>query len=184
MPDPLPAASLLLPDLSHYALELDLRMDDPQWGEPLSETEIRTLIVTILAHLQHPALGKTYECCLIFTEDAVIAPINLQWRKQNKPTNVLSFPACFTAPGVHDPAMPISHYIHLGDIVLARETILREAAEKSIPIAEYLTHMIVHGVLHLLGYDHENDADAEQMESLENQLMERLGYAPPYQPQE
>jgi probable rRNA maturation factor len=110
---------------------------------------------------------------VLFTSDADIQVMNKTWRKQDKPTNVLSFPA---APL---PAVP-DHDLPLGDIALAYETVMREAEEADKPVAHHVTHLLVHGTLHLLGYDHETDVDADEMEAKERQILARMGIADPY----
>ncbi|MBE7183118.1 MAG: rRNA maturation RNase YbeY [Methylobacterium mesophilicum] len=113
------------------------------------------------------------ELSLVFTDDRAIRVLNRDWRKKDKPTNVLSFPAPEPLPGV---AMPAS----LGDIVLAFETVSREAEAENKGFDSHLTHLIVHGFLHLLGFDHEDDAEAEAMEAVERRVLARLGIADPY----
>lgn len=110
---------------------------------------------------------------LVFTDDASIRAINAEWRQQDKPTNVLSFPAFPLAPGGMPGPM-------LGDIIIARETVEREAVDLDKGVDEHLTHLMVHGLLHLFGYDHMNDEDAELMEGLETRILARLGLSDPY----
>ena len=110
---------------------------------------------------------------LLFTDDAAIRAINAQWRGQDKPTNVLSFPAFPLAPG--DMPGPM-----LGDIILAQETLQREAAELGKPFDAHLTHLLVHGFLHLFGYDHMETDEAEEMEGLETRILGELGLSDPY----
>ncbi|WP_048645313.1 rRNA maturation RNase YbeY [Nitratireductor soli] len=110
---------------------------------------------------------------LLFTDDDEIREINRQWRGKDKPTNVLSFPAA--QPAI---AGPVSS--SLGDIVIAYETVAREAGEEARSFEDHLTHLIVHGFLHLLGYDHETDEEAEEMEALERNILESLAIADPY----
>ena len=113
------------------------------------------------------------ELSLVFTDDASIQNLNREWRGKDKPTNVLSFPAFEVSPGDALPPM-------LGDVILAFETVSREAALEDKPFEHHLTHLLVHGLLHLLGYDHENDADADEMEGLERKILERLSVPDPY----
>ena len=104
--------------------------------------------------------------------------MNSQFRGIDKPTNVLAFEG-------DDPAsVPASQPCHLGDIAVAYETVAREAEEQDKTLKEHLTHMIVHGVLHLLGYDHQETADKDQMESIERAVLEQLGVQDPYDPAE
>lgn len=118
--------------------------------------------------LDHPS-----EVSFLFTDDATIQGINNEWRGKDKPTNVLSFPAFPLRPGMAPKPL-------LGDIVVALETVQREAIEEQKSFENHLTHMIIHGLLHLLGYDHETDVDAEQMEQIERQILETLAIPDPY----
>ncbi|MDQ0318728.1 putative rRNA maturation factor [Pararhizobium capsulatum DSM 1112] len=113
------------------------------------------------------------ELSLVFTDDASIRAINAEWRSIDKPTNVLSFPAYPVEPGGMPGPM-------LGDIILAQETIAREAADLGKPFDEHLTHLLVHGFLHLFGYDHIDADDAERMEGLETRILADLGLSDPY----
>lgn len=113
------------------------------------------------------------ELSLVFTNDADIREINAKWRHIDKPTNVLSFPAFALQPGQEPGEI-------LGDIVIARETVEREAAEEDKNFDDHLSHLVVHGLLHLMGYDHQNDDEAEQMEALERKILASLGISDPY----
>lgn len=120
-----------------------------------------------------PALETGFaEACVALTTDADIACLNATYRGKSTPTNVLSFPAGTGASG--------GDVRRLGDIVLAAETIAREADEQGRPPLHHVQHLVVHGVLHLLGFDHETDAEAEAMEALEAEILARLGIANPY----
>jgi probable rRNA maturation factor len=116
------------------------------------------------------------ELAVMLTDDAGIRTLNSNWRGIDKPTNVLSFPALPpTGPGGPDDAPRM-----LGDIAIAYETVRKEADEEQKPFDHHLSHLAVHGYLHLIGYDHENDADAEAMESLETEILAQLGIPDPY----
>ena len=108
--------------------------------------------------------------------DAEVQALNLQFRGLDKPTNVLSFPA---PPNFH-PKSDGDGAPALGDIVLGFETVTGEAARDSIAVIDHIRHLVVHGILHLQGYDHETDEDAEAMEALESRILAELGVADPY----
>lgn len=140
-----------------------------------SEHSLRMLVDRVLEATLH---GLEFddvdsELSLVFTDDANIRTINAKWRHIDKATNVLSFPAFPMQPGQRPG--PI-----LGDIVIARETVQREAQEENKSFDDHLNHLIVHGLLHLTGYDHQNDDEAEQMESLERKILASLGISDPY----
>jgi len=105
---------------------------------------------------------------ILLTDDVEVRQLNRDHRRKDQPTNVLSFPAHATAVG------------HLGDIALAYETCAREALEQGKALADHTRHLVVHGVLHLLGLDHEAEADAEAMEARERAVLARLGVPDPY----
>jgi probable rRNA maturation factor len=113
------------------------------------------------------------EISLLFADDARVQPLNLAWRDQDKPTNVLSFPSVALTPGGTLPPV-------LGDIILAYETVEREAAEEAKPFEDHVGHLLLHGFLHLLGYDHQTDADADIMEGLETRILAKLAIPDPY----
>jgi probable rRNA maturation factor len=117
-----------------------------------------------------PAALRHAELSVVLTHDRAIRVLNRQWRDQDKPTNVLSFPA-LPVPG--GPRL-------LGDIVIAYETTAAEAVAQDKPFDHHLVHLAVHGFLHLLGYDHESDSDAEEMERRERRILSRLGIPDPY----
>lgn len=110
---------------------------------------------------------------ILFADDEAIRSLNARFRGKDKPTNVLSFPA---PPGAQPPGEPP----HLGDIALARQTVESEAAAEGKAFEHHLVHLIVHGFLHLAGYDHETDEEAEEMESLERRILKGLAIGDPY----
>jgi len=113
------------------------------------------------------------ELSLVFTNDAEIRRLNAEWRQRDKATNVLSFPVFPLKVGNRPGPM-------LGDIILARETVEREAEGQAKTLSNHVSHLIVHGLLHLLGYDHENNRDAEIMERLEQEIVHTLAIPDPY----
>lgn len=128
---------------------------------PTYRATIGTAVRRALAHEDVPGAVN-----VALMDDADMQALNHQFRGKNKPTNVLSFPS--DEPG------------ELGDIALALETIMAEASAQKKSLAAHLTHLVVHGALHLLGYDHEETADAEMMESIEIAILARMGIENPY----
>ncbi|WP_375618037.1 MULTISPECIES: rRNA maturation RNase YbeY [unclassified Bartonella] len=128
----------------------------------------------LMTTMHHVSLGNAVsEISLLFTDDEHMAQINAQWRNKNKSTNVLSFPAFPLKAGNRPGPM-------LGDIIIARETVVFEAEKEGKTFQDHLTHMIVHGILHLLGYDHETDDEAYKMEKLEREILQKLSIKDPY----
>jgi probable rRNA maturation factor len=120
-------------------------------------------------------IGET-ELAIMLTDDAGIRTLNSNWRGIDKPTNVLSFPALQPS----GPRGPDDAPRMLGDIAIAYETTRSEADEEQKPFDHHLSHLAVHGFLHLIGYDHEKDDDAEAMEALEREILSQLGIPDPY----
>jgi probable rRNA maturation factor len=112
----------------------------------------------------------SYRVTIVLSDDAELRALNRTWRGKDVPTNVLSFPA---HKNVAEPGF-------LGDVVLGYGTVEREAREQGIPLRDHAAHLVVHGVLHLLGFDHADDAEAARMEELERQALASLGIADPY----
>jgi len=127
-----------------------------------------------------PELGHSrLSTSLVLSDDAEVHALNQRWRGKDRPTNVLSFPMLERDCLLHLPAEGPPEL--LGDIVLALETCKREAIEKGIPLADHAAHLIVHGLLHLAGYDHETSSeDASAMEALETKALACMGIADPY----
>lgn len=116
-------------------------------------------------------LAKDCELCVSFVDDAQIRELNAQWRGMDKPTNVLSFPT----PGA------LAKKPLLGDVIIAQETAAREALEQDKGLRDHTAHLIIHGFLHLIGYDHETPSEAEEMEALERRIAAALGLRDPYE---
>ena len=158
-------------------MELEVDIEEPwpagEW-EALADRAAEAL-AQVAPELVNPRLSAS----LLFTSDAEIHSLNRDWRKRDKPTNVLSFPMLerenlLALPPEGPPEL-------LGDIALAHETCAREAAGKGIPIEHHAAHLVVHGLLHLAGHDHElGEAEAEAMEALETKALALMGIADPY----
>jgi probable rRNA maturation factor len=150
---------------------VDVLMQSPLWAQvPDAETVVCRAITS--AAMLEGSVEPATEVAVLLCDDATIAALNARWRGRDEPTNVLSFPA----PDTNDPAAPP----HLGDIAIACETVLREAGEQGRMVTQHLSHLAVHGFLHLLGYDHATDDEAEQMEQLEREILASLGIPDPY----
>ena len=154
------------------ALDLDVAVEGGAWSDLGDvETIARRAVAAALAVASDAPRGPV-EVSLLLTDDAGVRALNAAWRDKDRPTNVLSFPAP-AQPGVPGPR-------HLGDIALAFETLQREAREEGKSMADHAAHLIVHGTLHLMGYDHESTGEAEIMEALEVKALKSLKIADPY----
>ena len=146
------------------------------WQERLPDVEsrVRRAAEACLSAARCP--DGEVEISIALADDATQQKLNRDYRGRDAPTNVLSFAASADGNGADPAAGPTL----LGDVVLAYETVSREARDQGKSLSDHLSHLVVHGVLHLLGYDHEADADAEEMERLEVAVLDRLGVADPY----
>ena len=159
---------------------LDIQLSVESGGWPDEET-LTAFAARVLEHAAGHLAAKAgqpfpagpVEISLVFTGDDDIRTVNEAWRGQDKATNVLSFPAFPLEPGGMPGPM-------LGDIILAEETLRREALDLGIPFDDHLTHLLVHGFLHLFGYDHMADEEATVMEDLETRILGEMGLADPY----
>lgn len=156
-------------------IAIELQEPCPRWRDRLPR---RRALCTAAAEAAFgaakPRLKRRAEVSVVLADDNLLRRLNRRWLRVDKPTNVLSFPALEREPA--PPGAPLL----LGDVVLAFETVSREAAQQRKPLADHLRHLIVHGVLHLLGYDHDFPTEAEQMEALETTVLAGLGVADPY----
>jgi len=144
----------------------------PKWRTALPARDLAREAITASLAECGLALPAGAELCIHLADDAHVRELNARWRGLDKPTNVLSFPAF--------EASQLGRARLLGDIVLAYETLAREAVDEDKPLADHYRHLVVHGFLHLIGFDHEVEADAERMEALETRVLARLGVADPY----
>jgi len=147
-------------------ISVEVEVEDEAWSEALSDVEPLATRAAIAA--LGAAAGTV---AILLTDDDTVRDLNVRFRGKDRPTNVLSFPA---AP------MPGTKLPPLGDIVLAFGTCAAEAATQGKTLRDHLAHLVVHGVLHLLGRDHEDDAEAEAMEAEERSILAGLGIADPY----
>lgn len=141
---------------------IDIEIEDGAWSSALPDAE--ALVLTAATAALDGEGGVT----VLLADDDAVAELNQKFRGKTGPTNVLSFPA------------PDNPENHLGDIALAYGVCVREAEEQGKPLAAHLQHLVAHGVLHLLGYDHLTEAEAEEMEDLERRILAGLGVPDPY----
>jgi probable rRNA maturation factor len=162
-------------------LEIEIVGDAGPWSAIGTDAEIEHLIEAAAGALaRHPDVtdGLPAAACVALSDDATAQRLNAGWRGKDKPTNVLSFPSEAATPE----AVGAAPFI--GDVILACETIAAEARELQIPIAHHIQHLVVHGLLHLLGYDHETDDEAALMERIETETLATLAIPDPYQSEE
>ncbi len=152
-------------------LDIDVVRDSGDWSafEPV-ETAVTEAAAAVA---RCPGLDLGWSLAAVaLADDAKVRDLNRAYRGKDKPTNVLSFPAAAAVTG--------GEALFLGDIILAVETVAREAAEQGVPARHHLQHLVVHGLLHLSGFDHETRGEAEEMEALETAILAGLGIADPY----
>jgi probable rRNA maturation factor len=158
-------------------LQLDIDIEEP-WPAGPWEALVRQA-AEAAAGVAHELANARLAASVLFTSDEEIHALNRDWRQRDKPTNVLSFPML-----ARDELLALAAAgppVLLGDVALAHETCAREAAEKGVPLADHAAHLIVHGLLHLAGHDHDiSPADAEAMEALEIKALETMRIADPY----
>ena len=142
---------------------IEIEVEADAWTGALAEAE------TVVSRAAQAALGTVEgDVVVLLTDDEAVRDLNARFRDKDKATNVLSFPA------------PQSAAPHLGDVVLAYGVCAAEAEAQGKTLSDHLSHLVVHGVLHLLGRDHEDDAEAEEMEAEEREILAGLGVADPY----
>jgi probable rRNA maturation factor len=168
------------PDHSTEAATIAIAIEADGWGGALSDPE------ALVARAARAALGAACPelgaatISLLLADDRTVQDLNREWRGKDMPTNVLSFPATDTGAGETPVAEFAGVPLELGDIALGFETCAREAATQGKPLAHHVEHLVVHGVLHLLGYDHAGEEEAERMEGLETRILAGLGVPDPY----
>jgi probable rRNA maturation factor len=158
----------------HNLLEIEVVITDPAWPRSFATESVNDVVCRAMHQVLEVCkidIVAPAEICVVLGNDAEQQCLNKKWRGQDKTTNVLSFPQI--TPFARPEGM-------LGDVVFARETVAREALEQQKSLADHFTHLVVHGFMHILGYDHETDKEAVQMEGLEIRILARLGIANPY----
>lgn len=165
-----------MPNINNH--DIDVLFQSRQWGA--SRLGARNLVPQVILaaweFVPKKPRGISPEITVTLTDDASIRVLNRDYRHKDKPTNVLSFPMWENLSDIpaHSGPQP------LGDIIIAFETIQKEAKEQEKTLSNHFTHMLVHGFLHLLGYDHIIDSDADAMEGLEIKILKKMGIANPY----
>jgi probable rRNA maturation factor len=154
-------------------IEVDILVEAGDWPTEEHLAALATAAIDAAIAEAKVAARQPSELSLVFTDDSQIRTLNAGWRGKDKPTNVLSFPAFPTKIGDMLPPM-------LGDIILAAETVAKEAVLEGKPLDHHISHLIVHGLLHLIGHDHETSEEAEVMETLERHALARLAIPDPY----
>lgn len=155
---------------------IDVVIESEEWEQRPSLEERIVAAASAALAASGAATLPAGEIAVLLTDDEGVAALNERWRGKSQPTNVLSWPA------VSPKLLSLSPMI--GDIALAYETCAREAEEEGKAFEDHVTHLTVHGTLHLVGYDHETEQEAEAMEALERQVLAGLGVADPYAPQQ
>ena len=151
-------------------MDIDVNLAAPAWRRVADLENLAKACVRQSLAASGAALASNCEVSVTFCDDETIRVLNSEWRGKDQATNVLSFPT----PGAID-RKPL-----LGDVIIAYETVTREAEEQGKTLRAHAAHMVAHGFLHLIGYDHETPADAERMEALERKIASALGFPDPY----
>jgi probable rRNA maturation factor len=154
-------------------MSLEIDVEDAGWAALAGLDDLaRTASLGVFAALRKPV--EDYDIGIVFAGDEAVRALNAEWRGKDYATNVLSFPAddMPLPPGVPRP---------LGDIVLAYGVVAREAAEQGKSLRDHAAHLMIHGLLHLLGHGHESDSEADDMEVLEIRILKGLGISNPYE---
>ena len=169
MADPGPSRKAA-PQPSAARLETEVVRRSPDWkAAPVADAALALAAEAAFA-ASPPTEAETYGLTIVLSGDEEVRGLNRTWRGKDTPTNVLSFPAG-AQPGAPR---------QLGDVVLAFETVAREADAQELALSDHVSHLVVHGVLHLLGFDHVSEEEADKMESTERRLLASLGIADPY----
>lgn len=161
-------------DPANRRLEVEISKGAGQWDVAAEEIMLRVAQKTY--ELGASEAARVSELSILLADDEFVRTLNRKYRGKDKPTNVLSFPQNVSAADIH-----FGGVLPLGDIVLAHETLVREAREQGKSFDDHLAHLVAHGVLHLMGYDHEeSEEEAEEMEGMEREILAHFRIADPY----
>ncbi len=167
--------------MSHVRVQLHVAVEDSRWNKVIDEPIESFLKTYIEGTLNYPTVSegipRSVEVSVVLTNDDEIKVLNRDYRGKDKPTNVLSFPQETDLSSL----VNLDACVLLGDIVLSIETIQLEAVQQQKLMHHHLAHLTVHSTLHLVGYDHENDSDADHMESLEIDILSNFNIPNPYE---
>jgi len=167
------------------AVAVDIEVEDTGWNAVLGSGGPEAAIAVVRATLAAAGLARSAELGIRFSDDSTVRALNRDYRGRDAPTNVLSFALWEGGEtGPAEPAAPGEPALLLGDLVMGLQTVLAEAEAQKKLTRDHTYHLLIHGSLHLMGYDHQSEADAERMESLETRLCARFGIPDPYADEE
>lgn len=163
-------------------IKLDIIIEDKKWKEHnfINKKSVSQVLKCAFKNIPATTQTQTIEVALLLTNNAKMQEFNAEFRKQNKPTNVLSFPDVEINPSELLEFLSNREYIYAGDIAMGYDIILEEALDMNIEIENHFVHLLVHGFLHLFGYDHTKEEDSERMKDLEIKILDQLGIKSPY----
>jgi probable rRNA maturation factor len=172
----------IIDDTNGYKLNIDMDIQEKAWLANLSDLKVLVIRVSnsFVSYIKLNKYADTIEFSLIFMNNAGIEKLNLQYRAKDKPTNTLSFPAQELNIKEIDKIKFPDRFLILGDLVFSYAIIEDEAKEQNKSFVDHFTHLLIHGLLHLIGFDHEENDEAEEMERIEVAILATLGIESPY----
>lgn len=162
--------------MPRITIDIDQHHKDWNRHQDIDEDFFQIQAKALFSCLENNAISHV-DISVVLTDDSTIQDLNREYRSKDRPTNVLSFPLQDFSTGSVDKTLDM---VSLGDVVLSYQTIEKEAIEQQKSFKDHVCHLFVHGVLHLLGYDHEKDDEAQKMEALEVEILNKLGIKSPY----
>lgn len=171
----------IIAKVSNYKLNIDVLIEDDIWNEYHLKDTILQTTKAVLNYLHIYKYADNIEFSIILTNNIAIQSLNKQYRFQDKPTNTLSFPAQDINPKEMKKNKFHDGFAMLGDVIFAYQIIEDEAKEQNKDFKQHFTHLLAHGLLHLFGFDHKVDSEAEEMENIEIELLNKMGIQSPYE---